>query len=350
MIGVAALAGAGGGYLAGRGAQPVYSGLNPPSSGRVTRVSVAESLAMIDAVKKVDPAVVTIIATGSSGIFGQTSEAIGTGIIFDTAGHILTNNHVVDGASRFQVVLASGGKQIEASPVGADPVSDLAVLKVNASVPAYAQFGSSKDLQPGQQVLAIGSPLGLDLRNTVTAGIISALHRTISDSSGELDDVIQTDAPINQGNSGGPLIDLSGQVIGINTAKGSSPIQGIGFAIPSDLARNIASQIVKNGHASHPFLGVTIRNVNSQVQAAEGLSVDHGALIIDVRSGSPADRAGMKAGDVIVALDSQAVDADHSLLSTLGTHSPGDKVKVTLVRGSSRRTVEVTLAQRPGGT
>jgi 2-alkenal reductase len=351
MIVVAALAGAGGGYLAGRSTQPVVSGLNAPSSDRLSQVSVAESLAMIDAVKKVDPAVVTIIATGSgSNVFGQSSEAIGTGIIFDSAGDILTNNHVVQGASKYTVVLASGGKPIDAKLRGADGVSDLAVLQLGTSATAFAQFGNSKDLQPGQQVLAIGSPLGLDLRNTVTAGIISALHRTISDSSGELDDVIQTDAPINQGNSGGPLIDLSGQVVGINTAKGSSPTTGIGFAIPIDLARNIASQILKTGHASHPFLGVTMRAVNSQVQAAQSLSVDHGAYILNVQAGSPADKAGLQTGDVIVAVDSQEIDADHTLLATLSTHNPGDKVKLSYVRGSGRHTAEATLVQRPSGT
>jgi 2-alkenal reductase len=356
---VAAIAGAGGGYLggylAGSRSQPVVSGLIATGAGsHLTQVSVADSLAMIEAVKRVDPAVVTITTTGSVSTQGGSStfQALGTGVIFDSAGHILTNQHVVENGTTFTVLFAQGTKKVDAHLVGTpDKIADLAVLKVDAPVPAVAQFGASRDLQPGQQVLAIGSALG-DLKNTVTAGVVSAVHRNVEGTL-QLDDMIQTDAPINHGNSGGPLVDLTGQVIGINTAiAGLDPssgdvAQGIGFAIPSDRARDVALQIVDNGFASHPYIGVSYHSIDSRLAAQDNLPVDHGALVRAVTSGSPADKAGLRAGDILISIDGTEIDADNTLSSILGHHSVGDKVKVTIMRGGSRQTVTVTLAQRP---
>jgi 2-alkenal reductase len=225
------------------------------------------------------------------------------------------------------------------------------VLKVDDKVPGVAEFGSSSDLQPGQAVLAIGSALG-DFRNTVTGGVISALHRTLGGSS-EMDDMLQTDAAINHGNSGGPLVNLSGQVIGVNTAiAGTDPgsgavAQGIGFAIPSNRARDIAAQILAHGSVQHPLIGITYRAIDSQLQASQNLSVDHGALVSKVTAGSPADKAGIKQGDIILALDGQDIDIDNTLFSLLSKHIPGDKVKLTVLRAGKNSTVEVTLGQRP---
>jgi 2-alkenal reductase len=352
---VAVMAGAGAGYVAGIRSQPVVSGFVSSGAGtHLTQVSVADSLAMIEAVKRVDPAVVTITTTGSVSGQGGTSsfQALGTGIIFDSAGHILTNQHVVENGTTFTVLFAQGTTKVDAHLVGTpDRIADLAVLKVDGPVPAVAQFGTSKDLQPGQQVLAIGSALG-DLKNTVTEGVISAVHRNVEGSL-QLDDMIQTDAPINHGNSGGPLVDLTGQVIGINTAiAGLDPnsgdvAQGIGFAIPSDRARDVALQIVNNGVASHPYIGVSYHSIDSRLAAQDNLPTDHGALVQAVTSGSPADRAGLRAGDILVAIDGTEVDADNTLSSILGHHSVNDKVKITIMRGGSRQTVTVTLAQRP---
>jgi 2-alkenal reductase len=308
---------------------------------------------MIDAAKKVGPATVTITSTHSGATPAPTSQALGTGIIFDSDGHILTNDHVVAGGNTFTVLFASARSQVVAKLVGRDPLDDLAVLKVDDKVPAVAEFGSSTDLQPGQMVLAIGSALG-DFRNTVTSGVISALHRTLGGTS-EMDDMLQTDAAINHGNSGGPLVNLSGQVIGVNTAiagtdPGSGDIaQGIGFAIPSNRARDIAVQILAHGNIQHPFIGVTYRSIDSQLQAAQSLPVDHGAQVSSVSPGSPADKAGIKKGDLIVAIDGKTIDVDNTLSGRLMKYTPGQKVKLSVLRpgSNSELTIDVTLGQRP---
>jgi 2-alkenal reductase len=356
LLVAAIVAGSLAGYIAGGRAPHVISGLVASNDLPKGNVTVAESLAMIDAAKKVEPATVTITATqgaaaGPSGSSSPTSEALGTGIIFDSDGHILTNDHVVASGDTFTVLFAAGKTQVKAKLTGRDPLDDLAVLKVDDKVPGVAEFGSSSDLQPGQAVLAIGSALG-DFRNTVTGGVISALHRTLGGSS-EMDDMLQTDAAINHGNSGGPLVNLSGQVIGVNTAiAGTDPgsgdvAQGIGFAIPSNRARDIAVQILAHGSVQHPFIGITYRAIDSQLQASQNLSVDHGALVSKVTAGSPADKAGIKQGDIILALDGQDIDLDNTLFSLLSKHIPGDKVKLTVLRAGKNSTVEVTLGQRP---
>jgi 2-alkenal reductase len=356
MLLAAILAGSVAGYVAGSRAPHVVSGLVASNDLPRGNVTVAESLAMIDAVKKVGPATVTIRATegataGASGPSGPITGALGTGIIFDSDGHILTNDHVVANGNTFTVLFAAGKKQVSAKLTGRDPLDDLAVLKVEEKVPGVAEFGSSSDLQPGQAVLAIGSALG-DFRNTVTAGVVSALHRTLGGSS-EMDDMLQTDAAINHGNSGGPLVNLSGQVVGVNTAiAGTDPgsgdmAQGIGFAIPSNRAREIAVQILAHGSVQHPFIGITYRAIDSQLQASQSLSVDHGALVSKVTAGSPADKAGIKQGDVILAIDGQDIDLDNTLFSLLRKHSPGDKVKLTVLHAGKNNAVEVTLGQRP---
>ena len=347
------VAGAGGGYVAASRSPRVYSGLVTASTSGsvpVNQVSVADSLAMIEAVKKVGPAVVTITATGGSNS-AAGFEALGTGVIFDTDGHILTNNHVVANGDHYTVLFAKAISAVNATKVGSDALTDLAVLKIDPKdLPGVAQFGASAGLQPGQQVLAIGSALG-DFKNTVTTGVISALHRSLAAS--KLEDMIQTDAAINHGNSGGPLINLNGEVIGINTAIASRDpssgdiSDGIGFAIPSDRARKIALQILNHGSVTHPYLGVEYKNIDSQLQAAQSLASDHGAWISNITSGSPADRAGLKKGDIIVAIDGKDVDSDNTLSAVLSQYSVGDKVKVTVLRGSNRQTLEITLGARP---
>jgi 2-alkenal reductase len=357
-------AGFAGGYLAATKAPARYSGLVNPASGSSHngQVSVADSLAMIEAVKRAGPATVTITATGgASGGNGATPTASpgpgnpvgdqGTGIIFDTDGHILTNDHVIAQRNSFTVLFAQGKSSVKATVVGEDSLDDLAVLKVDEKVPGVAQFATSKDLQPGQQVIAIGSALG-DFRNTVTSGVVSALHRTLAGNA-EMDDMIQTDAAINHGNSGGPLINLDGNVVGINTAiygtdAGGNQAQGIGFAIPSDHAREIALQLLKDGHVDHPYLGITYRAISSQLRAAQNLPTDNGALISNVTSGSPADKAGIKKGDIVVSINGQDVDLDNTLFSRLSQHKVGEKVTLTVLRdGNNRQSIDVTLGQRP---
>ena len=357
LLVVAILAGAGagavGGFVATRRLGPVQSGLTNPATGS-GNVPVADSLAMIEATKKIGPATVTITTTSSSQnqSGGVLSGEQGTGIIFDSDGHILTNDHVVAQGDTFAVLFAQGKSQVKATLVGRDTLDDLAILKVGEKVPGVGQFGTSRDLQPGQQVIAIGSALG-DYRNSVTAGVISALHRTLTGKP-EMDDMIQTDAAINPGNSGGPLVNLDGSVIGINTAVPGTDqasglqAQGIGFAIPSDRARDIATQLLKNGKVDHPFLGISYVRITAELQAANGLPIDNGALVSAVTPGSPAEKAGIKKDDIITQINGDEVDQENSLYSLLSKHQVGEKVKLNVLRDrTNRQMIEVTLGQRP---
>jgi putative serine protease PepD len=282
----------------------------------------------------------------------------GSGIIISTDGQILTNNHVVAavaGGGNLQVTF-SDGKQADASIVGRDPATDLAVIQAKGvSGLTPATFGSSADLHVGDTVLAIGSPLGLD--GSVTSGIVSALDRAIS-LQGEgapsqsnapvaVIDAIQTDAAINPGNSGGALVNADGQVVGINTAIASlaqgTTSQGgnigVGFAIPIDSARDIADQLVTNGKVTHAFLGVRIADTNS----------GNGALVGSVEAGQPAAQAGLQQGDVITKVGDQAVTDAADLTAAIRTFKPGDKVTVTYTRDGNEHTADVTLAELPSG-
>ncbi len=362
MLVISLLAGAAGGYIAASRSPRLVSGINAPSTSGNTingsRVTSDESVAMIEAAKRVDPAVVTITSTGAtpgaldtSASPAPPSQALGTGIIFDSDGHILTNDHVVAGGTSFTVLFAAAKRPINAKLVGRDALNDLAVLKVEGQVPGISQFGTSKDLQPGQRVLTIGSALG-DFKNTVTSGVISALHRTLGGTS-EMDDMIQTDAAINHGNSGGPLVNLAGEVVGVNTAIASRDpssgdvAQGIGFAIPVDRARDVVQQILQNGIVSHPYLGIQYQNIDSQLQAQKSLPVDHGALVSDVKAGSPSEQGGVRKGDIITQIDGEDIDQDNTLFALLSKHKVGDRVKLSVMRGGGKQTVEVTLGKRP---
>ena len=362
MLAIALIAGGAGGYIAGSRAPRLVSGLSAPSNsstGRVDKVVTDESVAMIEAAKRVDPAVVTITSTGAaaaaplaSGSPAPQSEALGTGIIFDSDGHILTNYHVVAGGTVFTVLFATAKQPITAKLMGRDPLNDLAVLKVDGRLPGIAQFGSSKELQPGQRVMAIGSALG-DFKNTVTSGVVSALHRTLSGTQSEMDDMIQTDAAINHGNSGGPLVNLGGEVVGVNTAIASRDpnsgdvAQGIGFAIPIDRARDVVAELLTRGTVSHPYLGITYKGLDPQIQAQKSLASDHGALVTDVKSGSPSDRGGVRIDDIITAIDGVEIDQDNTLFAVLSKHKAGDRVKLSILRKGSKVSADVTLGQRP---
>jgi serine protease Do len=313
------------------------------------------------AVQVADPAVVTVInhlGSTNGGRFGQqvAPEASGSGVIIDKSGYIVTNNHVVEGAATVQVVLYNTSKQISATIVGTDAFSDLAVLKIDPSVvPAVATFGDSDALELGQPVVAIGSALG-DYENSVTAGIVSGLHREIKDAgSTSLQDLIQTDAAINHGNSGGPLLDLNGNIVGINTAvvrstgMSNDVAEGLGFAIPSNTVRQVVDQIIKNGSVSHPYIGISYQAINSQVAAYMSLPRDYGIYVSQVEPGSPADKAGIKANSIITAFDGTRLDDNTSLVQMLMKHKVGDTVKLSVLDegASSEHDVSVTLAARP---
>ena len=267
--------------------------------------------AVTTAVQNVGPAVVTVVATvpGQQTYFGYSgdSTSTGSGVFISADGYVLTNNHVIESGKQFQVIYSDGTQQ-DASLVGTDQYSDLAVLKVEGTVPTFAALGNSDALNPGETVIAIGSPLG-DFKNTVTVGVISATGRSIDSGYGySIDGLIQTDAAINQGNSGGPLVNLAGEVIAINTliirSSGSGTVaEGLGFAIPINTARAVSEQLIANGYVSRPYLGITYQPITPQIAAHYRLPVDYGVYITDVDSNSPASQAALQVGDIITGIN-----------------------------------------------
>ncbi len=299
-------------------------------------------------VAKVSPEVVQINVQTTSG------PAIGSGVIIDKRGYIITNNHVVTGAQQIQVVLYDNTK-LSAQVVGTDPFDDLAVIKINPpSNIAVATFGDSSKLLVGQEVLVIGNPLGIT--QTVTNGIVSALNRTVAEGQGSnatIPDAIQTDAPINPGNSGGALVDLQGHFIGIPTLTAidpefNAPATGVGFAIPSNRVNFIATQIIQYGHVVHTgraALGIEAVSVDPTVAAQDNLSVNYGALVAGFSTNSAAQKAGMQVGDVIVKIGNQDVTDTSSLSDVLATQNVGSVVAVHVYRGSQQLTINVTLGE-----
>jgi putative serine protease PepD len=277
--------------------------------------------------------------TSNSSPFGgaQTQQAQGSGFVYDSAGHVVTNQHVVDGASAVSVRFWNGATY-KATVVGTDPSTDLAVLKVDApsSVLHPITLADSSKVQVGQTVVAIGSPFGLE--ETVTAGIVSALHREMTAPNNfTIPDSIQTDAAINHGNSGGPLLDLNGNVIGITSQieSDSGGSDGVGFAIPSNTVKSIVSQLISSGNVQHAYLGVSIATGSGGVRVGE------------VRSRTPAAKAGLQVGDVITAVDGHKVTAADALSNAIDAKQPGDTVQLTYTRNGQSKTVSVTLADRP---
>jgi serine protease Do len=309
--------------------------------------------AVTQAVEKVGPAVVTVVATlpDTMSVWGRVSggTSSGSGIIISENGEILTNNHVVEGGESFSITLANG-EELPAKLLGSDAYTDLAVLRVNGEMPAVAELGSSDFLSPGETVIAIGSPLG-DFKNTVTAGVISALGRSLDTGNGYLmEGLIQTDAAINVGNSGGPLVNLSGRVIGINTLivrnSGSGSVaEGLGFSIPSSTARIVAAQLIENGQISRPYLGINGQPIDPQISRRYNLPVDYGLYIFSVVANSPAASVGLQEGDIITQFDSTPIDKDHPYLNVLYNFQAGDQVNLSVARGNQTIQVQVTLKE-----
>ncbi|HEV7126894.1 MAG TPA: trypsin-like peptidase domain-containing protein [Ktedonobacterales bacterium] len=305
-------------------------------------------------IQVVQPSVVEIISTTAQG------QAIGSGEILTGDGYLVTNDHVVRGASQFQVRLSNGNK-LTAQLTGEAPADDLAVLKVSQSGMRPINIGNSSAVRVGQFVLAIGSPLGL--QQSATFGIVSALDRTASEApngpAGTLTGLIQTSAPINPGNSGGALVDLQGRLIGIPTLGAADPTtgvgyNGIGFAIPSDRVKFITDQLIKSGHVTSTgqgFIGIVGVTVTPDLATNNNLTVDHGVAITDFASDasgtSPAQRAGLKQGDVIIAVNGVSIDTLQDLAGALQQQGPGAQVTLTIVRGSAQQQVKVTLGERP---
>ena len=329
---------------------------NEPTGSSVSQVHIDESSAVITAVARVMPAVVVIESRSGGGVLGGAN-GTGSGFIFDSNGWILTNKHVVEGADEISVKLHDSSV-FTGRVYGIDTLTDLAIVKIDATGLPTATLGSSEELELGQLAIAIGNPLG-NFENTVTTGVVSGLGRQIraGDATGstseQLNNLIQTDAAINPGNSGGPLINSAGQVIGINTAV-NQDAQGIGFAIPISVARPIAELALAGKPIARPWIGVYYKVVDAQVAKDLGLSVEHGVLIDKPESGapavfagSPADQAGLVEGDIVVAVDGDAVDEDHDLSTRVLPHVPGDTVTLSVVRDGQTLEIVVTLGTLP---
>lgn len=268
--------------------------------------------------------------------------SLGSGFVISADGYIVTNNHVVDGADEVKVQFRNNEKPLPAKIVGRDKETDLALLKIDgkSNLP-YLEFGDSGKMKVGEWVLAIGNPFGLE--NTVTLGIVSAKGRVIG--AGPFDNFVQTDASINPGNSGGPLIDLDGKVIGINTAIVASG-QGIGFAIPSNMAKDVIAQLREGKTVKRGWIGVTIQDIDENTAKALDMKNTKGALVTSVLDGEPAAKAGIKTGDVITAVSGEAVEDSNQLLRRVAALKPGESAEITVLRKGSPITVSVTLGQR----
>jgi serine protease Do len=281
--------------------------------------------------------------------FKREIVGLGTGMIIDSQGHIVTNDHVVGGATKIQVLLASGKKYL-ARLVGTDPKTDLAVIKIAAkeSLP-HVRFGDSDKAKVGEWVVAIGHPRGLD--QTVTQGIISAKHRQGITDPSSYQDFLQTDAAINPGNSGGPLLDLHGEVIGVNAAIASKSggFEGIGFAIPSNMAIHIAKALIAHGKVERGWLGVTIQDLTPELAKSLGLESQEGALVADVVKGGPADEAGMERGDVVIAYQEKGISDAGILRNEVAATPIGQKAKVTVVRNGKNIDLTVKIGSLEEG-
>jgi S1-C subfamily serine protease len=294
--------------------------------------------------------------------------ATGSGIVLDDKGHILTNNHVIEGASKIQVKIGASDHEYTAEVVGTDPASDLALLKVDAPTKELdpLKLGDSSKVEVGDPVVAIGNPFGLD--RTVTSGIVSALQRQIQAPDGfSIDNVIQTDAAINPGNSGGPLINSAGEVIGINSqietgGSGSEGNVGIGFAIPIDTAKEVIHELETKGSVEHAYLGIEGGTITPQLAKAVNLPVEEGVLIQSVEKGGPSDKAGVEGGstqatidgaeitlggDIIVEADGKKIHDMEQIIELVNEKKPGDEVTLKLLRDGKEKTATVTLGKRP---
>jgi 2-alkenal reductase len=346
-------------------AQPADSSAGAPPStlppgGRPLPepVSAAGPLSIADVVDSVGPAVVTVInkmqtQTDPWGYNQAAPEASGSGVIVDARGYVVTNYHVVESAVELTVIFQDGTNK-PARLIGHDyPFSDLAVIQVDGEDYPYATLGDSDALRVGETVVAIGSALG-DFRNTVTNGIVSAVGRSLQvDQDTVLEGLIQTDAAINHGNSGGPLVDLRGEVVGINTAivRGSGysgdVAEGLGFSIPSNTVRYVVDELIAHGKVARPYLGLRTVTINQSLAAYYGLPVDHGIYVTEVVRGTPADQAGIQQDDIILRIDTYTLDEGHPLINVLSHFQSGQQVTLAVNRGGQELTVEVVLGERP---
>ena len=343
--------------------------INPTT--KVETISIKEDSAVIAAVKKVSPSVVSVIFTKDVQVMNpfwyfnqgqgtvQQEQGGGTGFVLTSDGLIATNRHVANVQGAKYEVLTQDGKKYEAKVMALDSISDFAILKIEAKNLTPVEFGDSEEMDIGQRLIAIGNALG-EFQNSVTVGVLSGKERTItaSDSSGNqtLDGLLQTDAAINEGNSGGPLLNLKGQVVGINTATASKgQAEGLGFAIDINSIKAAIESYKKSGKIVRPYLGVRYQSVDKKIAAYRGMSADKGVLVIGdqqngasaVQKDSPADKAGIKEGDVILKINSEEITQGKSLIRILSRYNPGDEVNLKIMRGAEEKDIKVKLGEYP---
>ena len=308
-------------------------------------MSSFDEKAVLDTLEKVSKSVVNIntVKLISRMLYQAIPvEGMGSGTIIDSKGQILTNNHVVGGAEKITVTLWNG-EMLEGKIVGACSVHDTAIVKVNKPELPAAELGDSEKLRVGQRVYAIGNPFGLTGGPTVTSGVISATKRTIESQRGLIENLVQTDAAINPGNSGGPLLDLEGKVVAINTAI-IPYAQGIGFAIPINTAKQCTSDMIREGVAARPWLGIVGLSLSSEISRYYNLPLEHGVLVTKVTDGSPAQHAGMIMGDIILKMDRVDIDSIEDLLGEIHRRKVGDEIRITVFRRGFQQYFDVTLS------
>ena len=329
-----------------------YTWSNDSSAPVDSTLPASRNTAVVETAKRVGPAVVGITSeVYDRDIFNRNVEVgqnVGSGVIFDKKGYIVTNNHVVGNNRQVNVAL-SDGQVVTGKVIGTDAVTDLAVVKIPGSdkLPV-AEFGNSDSLQPGETAVAIGNPLGLEFRGTVTVGVISALNRTLDDVEQQIK-LIQTDAAINPGNSGGALCTADGKVIGINSAKiAKAGVEGMGFAIPINQVKAIVSQLISNGHVTRPYLG--LYGIDKTLAARNGISWDHngGIYVYKIADGSPLDGSDIVRGDYIMQINGKATNSLSELRNVMMNYKPGDKVTITYEHSGHTRTAVVVLGEDDG--
>lgn len=337
------------GCSAGATVDNTASSGGPAANVKVEGLSAARNTPVVRAAKAVGPAVVGITNKAIARDWFNNpveTEGVGSGVIFKSDGYIVTNNHVVEGAKEI-IVSLSDGRSLKGKVVGADALTDLAVVKVDASDLPTAQFADSDQAVVGEPAIAIGNPLGLEFQGSVTAGVVSALNRTLETSDKRLK-LIQTDAAISPGNSGGALVNADGQVIGINSIKiAASGVEGIGFAIPSNTVQQVIKDLMEKGYVVRPYLGVSVFDPETAARYGYQLNIDKGVYVFKVTLNGPGGKAGLQRGDIILKVDGEEVNTVAALRSKIADHQVGDTIEITYDRNDHEETTKVTLEEMP---
>ena len=306
-------------------------------------ISSARNTPAVRAAKMVGPAVVGITNKAvARDFFNNPVESQGVG----SDGYIVTNNHVINGAKEL-IVSLSDGRTMRGKVIGADEVTDLAVVKIDAKDLPTAEFADSDQIVVGEPAIAIGNPMGLEFKGSVTSGVVSALNRTLDNSDSRVK-LLQTDAAINPGNSGGALVNADGEVIGINSVKlAASGVEGMGFAIPSNTVQSVIKELMDKGYVARPYLGVSVFDPETAARFGYSLDIDKGVYIFKLVLGGPSDKAGLQRGDIILKADGEEVNSVSDLRAKVSAHKVGDTITLTIDRNDHERTVDVTLDEMP---